>query len=291
MFARPSRLIIAQYAPPAGFSVLAAAELLGESKSAVAAQLIDLAVRGFIGVERGASRKEGFALILRAVPADDGTAAIRDDLDVLGAVFGGFTPGTRVVLAPSTRRQIGVAVRGAHRNAVARLVGAGLVRQRGVFEKAVVFWRKQPTEPTERAHPYVDHLWGVRDYIAWAEADRLAFLQSPSGAEVRELDGVALLRLHERLLPYAVLFGLEKEWRRELALRFESVQPELDVTGTLEVLHLAVTVADAAAGVAEVAQFLPDLDGVTDLVDLGAAADGIGAFFGGLGELLGALDV
>ncbi len=306
MFARPGRIIVAQFAPPEGLSVIAAAELLGDSKRAVAAALVDLAVRGMIGVRKLGKRRDGFELRLRSVPADDGTDPARDDLAVLEAVFPSLRVGAVQALAPSTRRRIGERMRTAHRESVARLVEARLARERAWFEKALVFWRKQPTVPTDAAHPLIDHLWGVRDYIAWAEADRLAFHQSPEGAEVRELDGVGLLHLHERLLPYAVLFGLEKEWRRELDVRYEEARASLgDAGGLVDGVEVALHLASAAVDVVSIAAELHELATATELpdlgdlgdVDLGAAADlgnaaeGLGAFLGGLGDFLGSLDV
>lgn len=295
MFPRPDRIIVPQYAPPTGLSLIAGAELLGESKRAVAAALVDLAVRGMLGVRRGSRTREGFELRLRSVPADDGTASVRDDLAVLTAVFPSRHVGATTALSPATRRRLGQHLRTAHREAVARLVAGDLVRERGLIEKAVVFWRKQPTEPTERAHPLVDHLWGVHDYIAWAEADRLAFHQSPKGAAVHELDGAAVLHLHERLLPYAVLFGLEKQWMRELGVRYDAARAELgDVVDGVEVaLHLAGAAGEVARIVSELPELgaLPDLGELGSIVDLGAAAEGIGAFFGGLGEFLSGIDL
>ena len=58
------------------------------------------------------------------------------------------------------------------------------------------------------------HLAGLRMFMDWAEADRLRMLQSPTGATER--DGV--LRLYERLLPYAVAMGIERDWARVVAL-------------------------------------------------------------------------
>lgn len=65
-----------------------------------------------------------------------------------------------------------------------------------------------------------DHLRGMELYIRVAEQERLRVLQSPQGAErqpVDPYDRVQVLRLHERMLPYAVLFGLERQWAAELA--------------------------------------------------------------------------
>jgi uncharacterized membrane protein YgcG len=101
--------------------------------------------------------------------------------------------------------------------------------------------------PTETGREVRDHLEGLRLYIRLAEADRLRVLQSPSGALRVErpaaasvvagtdpsmvsaatgdaapaLDPAVVLKLNERLLPYAVLFGQEREWSRVLATLYE----------------------------------------------------------------------
>jgi uncharacterized membrane protein YgcG len=78
-----------------------------------------------------------------------------------------------------------------------------------------------------RVHPLTevgagtrDHLRGLREFIKLAEADRLRVLQSPTGAlrvPVDVSDARMRLKLTEKVLPYAVLFGLEQEWSKELA--------------------------------------------------------------------------
>lgn len=69
-----------------------------------------------------------------------------------------------------------------------------------------------------------DYLTGLREYISLAEADRLRYLQSPQGAErapVATDDTRQVVRINERLLPYAVLFGIEKSWAEELGRYYE----------------------------------------------------------------------
>jgi uncharacterized membrane protein YgcG len=75
------------------------------------------------------------------------------------------------------------------------------------------------TEAGVTAH---DALLGLKDYIKLAEADRLKFLQSPEGAEkisvVDEFNpksAEAKVKLFEKLLPYAMLFKLEKDWAKQ----------------------------------------------------------------------------
>ncbi|KRB36511.1 DUF2207 domain-containing protein [Microbacterium sp. Root180] len=68
-----------------------------------------------------------------------------------------------------------------------------------------------------------DHLLGLKEFIEWAEADRIRMLQSPQGAERVQIDTTdrrMVLRLYEALLPYAVVFGQEKDWARELAVLY-----------------------------------------------------------------------
>ena len=272
-----------QYTPTPHLSVVAAAELLGESRRAIAAQVVDFAVRGVLRVARLDRRT--FVLELADL---DAVAARRtgpgfDEIDILHVLFPGLEPGARRILSRGENRPLGAMLRDPHRRVVARLIADGFARERGWLERAVVWWRKQPTEPTEAAHPAVDHLWGVHDYIRLAEQDRFRMLQSPSGAVTETRGELEILRLHERLLPYAVLFGLEKEWMRELDLRYRSLPPDL------------LAGVDSASAVAEIAvhgiALALDIADLATMIDVGSALDGIGAFFGGLGDVLGDLDL
>ncbi|MEO6200071.1 MAG: DUF2207 domain-containing protein [Cryobacterium sp.] len=90
-----------------------------------------------------------------------------------------------------------------------------------------------------------DYLKGVKLYIGLAEADRLRVLQSPEGAlrspyrpdkATVSTDAAAgpadapleVLKLYERLLPFAVLFGQEKDWAGVLGEYYarSGAQPE-----------------------------------------------------------------
>lgn len=68
-----------------------------------------------------------------------------------------------------------------------------------------------------------DHLTGLFQFIEWAEADRIRMLQSIEGAErvpIDTTDRRQMLKLYEALLPYAVVFGQEKQWAKELAVLY-----------------------------------------------------------------------
>ena len=83
---------------------------------------------------------------------------------------------------------------------------------------------------TDAGAPVRDHLIGLRDYLTLAEADRLRVLQSPEGAERRSGgtdDPVQVLHLYEKLLPWAVVWGVEREWADVLAVQAQATGTEL----------------------------------------------------------------
>lgn len=66
-----------------------------------------------------------------------------------------------------------------------------------------------------------DYLLGMRDYLQLAEEDRIRVLQSPDGAErVDTADRGRVVELHEKLLPYAVLWDIERDWAKELEVEY-----------------------------------------------------------------------
>ena len=71
-----------------------------------------------------------------------------------------------------------------------------------------------------------EYLEGVKEFIRVAEADRIRVLQSASGAERRADGEINYVHLYEKLLPYAMLFGLEKQWSKTLTVRYEA-EPDL----------------------------------------------------------------
>ena len=75
------------------------------------------------------------------------------------------------------------------------------------------------------------YLAGLKMYIGVAEVERLQMLQSPEGAEKVKVDATdekQLVKLYERVLPYAVLFGQEKEWSKQLGRYYEQVGEQPD---------------------------------------------------------------
>lgn len=82
-----------------------------------------------------------------------------------------------------------------------------------------------------------DYVKGLELYIRLAEKDRMRVLQSPEGALSTpvaaasgsgELDPGVVVELYEKLLPYAILLGLERRWAEVLGTYYERLgsQPE-----------------------------------------------------------------
>lgn len=86
-----------------------------------------------------------------------------------------------------------------------------------------------PERRTRLGSEVLEHLQGLRDYLALAEADRLRVLQSPEGAQrtrVDPNDSAAVVKLYEELLPWAMVWGVEQEWNQVLGQQYAQTEVE-----------------------------------------------------------------
>lgn len=118
-----------------------------------------------------------------------------------------------------------------------------------------------------------DELDGLKQYMTMAEADRLKVLQAPDTAlrlparvdrPGGGVDRARVAKLHERLLPWAVVFGILPEWSSVLSadLREAGIAPE----------WMYVPGADGFAGAITFDAFTQS-GGLDTLGDLGSFAD------------------
>jgi uncharacterized membrane protein YgcG len=164
--------------------------------------------------------------------------ALRPIVDSLpGAIPASGFEGERV--ATSGGRWFVLAAVGA---TVLGFVGAGFSGWAGLLVGPVVFFfgiigiivaavaaRKRPTLSPLGAQT-MDYLLGMKMYLDLAEKDRFAVLQSVTGAErVDTADGKQVVKLYEKLLPWAVIWGVEESWSRELEVHLEQagIEPDL----------------------------------------------------------------
>jgi hypothetical protein len=84
----------------------------------------------------------------------------------------------------------------------------------------------KPKRLTPKGAEARDYLLGMREYLTIAEEDRMRVLQSAQGAErVDVTDRDAVVKLNERLLPYAVLWGVEDSWVEQLRTYYREQTP------------------------------------------------------------------
>lgn len=253
--ARSPRPLIAQYEPPEDLDLYEAADLIGNRRVALPAQLVDLAVnRRLRIIDANPDSPEAFRFAVEYA-SDEGLGDV--PLKVIHAIFGTRAkPGRRITLGrlgaarSDELYNVGTAAskRVLRRGLRATPGEQGLARVlkhasfwgllafipvwiwadgNGVLGPSVIWpllgtiavfviTRLQLRERkaiTAKGAELLHHLRGIREYLLLAEEDRIRMLQGPDTAE---RDSEAVLRLYERLLPYAILWGVEKHWIEHL---------------------------------------------------------------------------
>lgn len=244
-------IIVPQYAPPKGANVLFSDVVLHESlnNGAISATIIDLCIRGYLKIyeiEKKAlfSKNTNYELEIIKDPSD----LIPLEQSVVTMLFSSKQVGERINLSDtqdplyekvkSIQRQVysEVVTRGYYvsnpystsRNYRAKgiaLIIAGVVLLLPFFPLGVGLVLSgiivicvgvvMPAK-TQLGIDTKEHLLGLKEYMELAEADRIRFLQSPQGAQKLDVgDKRQLVKLYEKLLPYAVLFKIEKEWAKQ----------------------------------------------------------------------------
>ncbi|WP_396657498.1 DUF2207 domain-containing protein [Microbacterium sp.] len=275
--------VIVQYSPPEDESPTLSAGVLGVPSRALAAHVVDLAVRDIIELRASGAREvaDDFDVVLVTRAGLD-----PDDRRVVDTLFGRKAePGATMRLGAFARKPPGRAVtyvrrideatvqRGYRVKRPSWIGGVKSMLQFGGLLVAILllftgqpevladlgtagdvlyvlaavagfgtfivlpFVRLPETTLTLAGGMHRTYLEGIRDYLALAEEDRLRAAQSPRTADLVSAGrrpfgdapnepGAAVVNLYERLLPYAVLFGMEDEWVRVI----RQAQPAVAVT-------------------------------------------------------------
>ncbi|MEO5534383.1 MAG: DUF2207 domain-containing protein [Pseudolysinimonas sp.] len=254
----PSGTIIAQYTPPKDLNVMVAAYLVGEPTRAFAAQIISLAVRRKVRLLDNKEKGVPFAVelldatgldaietqLVTAMFGAQPAPGIRITLGGTNTTLGSkIEPVYKSVKAQLT----GAGIQGGSRPTALWVVlfvitllatlAAGIDTLRRLVNDDLGFswiglgfavfslgsvWAHRATIAllTPRGHELNDQLLGLKEYLHLAEEDRIRMLQSPEGAERINVDDTTqMVKFYERLLPYAVIFGVEDKWSNELSVR------------------------------------------------------------------------
>lgn len=254
--------IVPEYLPPKNASVTTAARVAGYNHAVMTAQMLDLAVRHYIKIYE-AKEKTLFSAAQYEIEVVQDVQGLRaEEQELLKDTFGGLPSlGSRMNLKDlqnnpayytrtlnndadldkliegeyAFRAESGAMKTWARKTARVLLVVTVLTLSPFVLVATLIvfglsFACKQITDEGLALKRYVE---GLKMYIEVAEADRIRMLQSPEGAEkVAEVangtDSAQLIKLYERVLPYAVLFNQEKQWNKQLGHYYETTNANPD---------------------------------------------------------------
>lgn len=250
--------IVPEYLPPQDASVTASARVGGYLMSVMTAQLLDLAVRHYVKIYEVKKAKWFASAEYELAVERDVTGLREEEQELLKDTFGSLpSVGQRMNLKelqnnPDYFRRtlnndadLDKLVRGAYglrefddatktwaRRAAltALIIGLATLSFLWCIAAAIMFgmsfiaWRL-----TDKGLALRRYLKGLEMYIGVAETERIRLLQSPETAEkVPEMasgdpsDPKFLIKLYEKVLPYAVLFGQEKKWNTQLGKYYET---------------------------------------------------------------------
>lgn len=247
--------IATEYVPPADASVLLSSHIAESAKASATAQLIDLAVRHYIAIKQVSEKSLWKQAEYELEIVKPTTDLFDEEVTFLRTMFGSNAVGTTITtkqlksnytiastLYKNTQaltkhiksdygyRHEDKAVSDSFKR-IGKITGSiGVVTVSPLLFIAglTAYVCGVSIRPlTDKGLDLRRYLAGLKRYIAYAEADRIKELQSPEGAaktgvQVKGENDKKLIKLYERTLPYAVLFGHEKEWNKQLAVYYEN---------------------------------------------------------------------
>lgn len=256
-------IVTVEYLPPKNISVLTSSVVLKNASSDITAQLIDLAVRHYLKIyqtkEKGFFKSAEYELEI----VKDTSDLLPEEARLIKNLFGAnnVQVGARFALKTlknntetakkllKGREQLKKDTRGSYALFERAEIEAASLKKIGFFlviigvvlvsplllvAASIAFICAALAWPlTEKGAQLRDYLAGLKEYISVAESERLKMLQSPEGAEkigqqIADNDTARLVKLYERVLPYAVLFGVEKEWVKQLGAYYQSANTQPD---------------------------------------------------------------
>lgn len=239
--------IIPEYIPPKDISVLTGSRIIKRLPFGITAQIMDLCVRHYVKLyQKEAKKLFGTKRTYELELARQPHGLFSEELEVIEMIFGAKPKiGSKVPLG-SLQNKL-------HRKAAALqkkvrndAVTNGYYEDRAVQRKklywsggillflsvcllspgifllgiAVMIVASNMWQLTDKGVVTRDYLLGLKEYMQMAEADRIKALQSPAGvseAVIDVSDNKQLVKLYERLLPYAIIFGIESDWIKQFA--------------------------------------------------------------------------
>lgn len=140
-----------------------------------------------------------------------------------------------------------------------------------------IFFAVSVKSLSEKGRNLKDYIVGLGLYIKIAEAERLKYLQSVTGSEKIAIDDKSsLVKLYERVLPYAVLLGIEKSWGKVLGDYYQ-------MQGTQPDWYSGQDVFSATLFASTLSSFSSNANSSTNSYESSSGGSGGGGFSGGGG--------
>jgi uncharacterized membrane protein YgcG len=250
--------IVVQYVPPKHTSVTLASQVVTTVGSVFGAQLIDFAVRHFIAIIETKPKGTWTAAEYDIEVLKDPSTLLDEEKEILIDMFGAMPKvGERLALK-SLRNNHSYFKRTTDNDAKLRRLIEGPYGLREKSPEVSRFFYRWATalliigvvtvsmpllfvsifawlfgfgiRPlTNNGLEIRRYLLGLSKYIKAAEAERLKMLQGPDTAQkvghnVDTSKPGQLVKLYERVLPYAILFGFEHDWTKRLGEFYETSQ-------------------------------------------------------------------
>lgn len=248
--------VVPEYLPPPDASVTVSGQIIGTVQSVMTAQLLDLAVRHYVKIYE-VKEKSFFSAAQYEIEIIRDISDLRwEEQEILKDMFDnqvavgtrlnlkdlrnsfGFTKRTanndselsKLMQSEYSLREIKPEnVRWFRRAALVLVIGGVLMLSLPLlFAALMAFILSFAVQSlTDKGLVLKRYLEGLKMYIGVAEQERIQMLQSPEGAEkvatiAEGTEPMQLVKLYERVLPYAVLFGQEKQWSKQLGVYYET---------------------------------------------------------------------
>lgn len=247
--------IVTEFLPPKDTSITTAASVVSSPRSVFTAQLLDFAVRHYIKIYQTKDKTFWSGAQYDIEIIRDVKELLPEEQEIFSDIFSGDTAIGRRLSLKSLQNNTALYYRMQDNDKKHTELVRGRYQLRAKdpartawFKKltwvtiglailtlspilliiaAIVFAFGSTLWPlTDKGLALRRYLEGLKSYIKVAEADRLKILQSPEGAAkvggTDPNDPSQIVKLYEQVLPYATLFGQEKEWNKQIGTYYES---------------------------------------------------------------------
>ncbi len=256
------KIIPVEYIPPKNTSVMISSQFVQPWGSAFTAQLIDLAVRHVVAIVETKEKTTWQAAEYDIKILSDPNLLLAEEKEILSDMFGALPKAGDRLALKSLRNNISYTKRtldndkklsdlitGEYalrtkdpvqskyfRKAATVMLIAGILTISPLlvlFAGIVALYGYVLRPLTDKGLALKRYLMGLDRYIKAAEVERIKFLQGPDtaqkvGESVDPSNPGQLVKLYERVLPYAILFGREKEWSKRLGDLYNTTQTSPD---------------------------------------------------------------